>query len=352
MPDADNQNTRSSANEDNPSLQSRRERKRGEGRRVRPWMIVVGVLTAMLLAVGGYGAYRYNRVARALAPEPSVDATRARQAVDPIEPAADKDKQEPVYILILGEDRRPGQKRARSDTILIARVDPDTQKVSMLSIPRDTRVRVPGHGMDKITHANAYGGPALTIETVKDFTGLPINHYMEVDFEGFTRVVDLVGGVTVKLDRAINDKKGASSSGGVSNVTYIPAGKQTLNGQQALTFVRSRQFADGDFTRIKHQQQFLTALIKKATSAKNLPKLPSIAEQSAGNVDTDMTIPELLAMATAFKGMTSKDIEAYTAPGKPGRIGGVSYVLPNEKKAAELFRQFAEGTVPEKSKDD
>ena len=127
--------------------------------------------------------------------------------------------------------------------------------------------------MDKITHANVYGGPALAIQTVKDFTGLPINHYMEVDFEGFVKLVDIVGGVTVKLDRPINDKKGASSSGGVSNVTYIPAGKQTLNGQQALTFVRSRKFLDGDFTRIKHQQQFMIALLKKATVDQEPPEV-------------------------------------------------------------------------------
>ena len=87
----------------------------------------------------------------------------------------------------------------------------------------------------------------------------------------------------------------------MSNVTYIPAGKQTLNGQQALTFVRSRRFPDGDFTRIKNQQKFMIALLKKATSAKNLPKWPAIAEEAGKNLDTDMSLPELMAMASAFK---------------------------------------------------
>ena len=306
----------------------------------------LGVIFALVVVAAGYGVYRYNRVARALAPAPSVDATRAQQAVDPIKPGA---KKEPVYVLILGADRRPGQKRARSDTILVARIDPQTEKVSLLSIPRDTRVKVPGHGMDKITHANAYGGPALAIKTVKGFTGLPIHHYMELDFEGFVNLVDIVGGVTVTLDRPINDKKGASSSGGVSNVTYIPAGKQKLNGQQALTFVRSRKFADGDFTRIKHQQQFMIALLKKATASKNLPKLPTIAEKAGENVDTDMSIPQLLKMAGAFKGLKSADIKAYTVPGRAGRVGRGSYVIPNESKAEELFRKFEKGPASDES---
>ena len=316
MTDADTQNDNDQEVEAAP-LPSRQERKAAQGKATHPWLIALVAVLAVAVAAAGYAVYRYNRVAQAIAPAPSADATRAQRAVDPVVPEA---KKEPTYVLILGADRRPGQTRARTDTILIARIDPETEKVGLLSIPRDTRVKIPGRGMDKITHANVYGGPALAIETVKDFTGLPIHHYMEVDFEGFVSLVDMVGGVTVKLKQPINDPKGASSSGGVSNVTYIPAGKQTLNGQQALTFVRSRRFPDGDFTRIKNQQKFMIALLKKATSAKNLTKWPAIAEEAGKNLDTDMSLPELMAMAGAFQGLKSKDIKAPT----PRPVGPVA----------------------------
>jgi len=230
--------------------------------------------------------------------------------------------------------------------MILARVDTANHAISMLSIPRDSRVPVQGHGLDKITHANAYGGPALAIKTVKAWTGLPVNHYVEMNFEGFTAIVDAVGGVTVNVEREINDSHG-SDTGGVSNVTHIAAGTQRLNAAQALTFVRSRAYPDGDFTRIKNQQKFLVAFAKQVLKGKNIARLPSIAEEVAGNITTDMSIPQLLGLAADFRDLTEADITRATVPGSTATIGGVSYVIPDETKAQVLFEQFRTGTLPE-----
>jgi len=314
--------------------------------RTKLWVLA----TVLLLVLGGvvWGAIIYASVADQLKPTDPADREAVAEALDSTMPdGGDSGTQsEPLYILILGADARPGQTRARSDTILLARVDVSNQAVSMLSFPRDSRVPIEGHGLDKITHANAFGGPALVIKTVQAYTGLPINHYVELNFEGFVAAVDAVGGVTVDVERTINDRNGATT-GGVSDVTYIPAGVQTLNAEQALTFVRSRAYPDGDFTRIKNQQKFLIAFAKQALSTENITRLPSIAEEVAGNITTDMTIPQLLQLAMDMKDIEEADVTGHTVPGSTAMIGGVSYVIPAAEQADALFRAFANGVAGE-----
>lgn len=291
-------------------------------------IIAISVLAVVLLAIGWLG-YRYWRISQAMrVDEPSV-RKEMTEALDPVN-KPQSDASEPLYILILGADARPGQTRSRSDTIILARVDLDNKKIMMLSIPRDSRVEIPGRGLDKINHAHAYGGPALTIKTVKEYTGLPVHHYVELDFQGFTKLVDVIGGVTLTLDEP---------------VAGIPAGTQTLDSEQALAFVRSRAFPDGDFRRVKHQQRFIAALLEQALAESSITRLPSILEAMADNVKTDMSVPQVLELARTFKGISQDDIEGYTVPGNTAMIDGVSYVIPSEDQAAVLFEQFREGKV-------
>jgi polyisoprenyl-teichoic acid--peptidoglycan teichoic acid transferase len=167
---------------------------------------------------------------------------------------------EPYYVLIMGSDRRPGETNARTDTLILARIDPDEKRATLVSIPRDTRVEIPGHSTTKINAASALGGPELAIRTVAGFTGLPISHYIEMDFEGFKEIVDALGGVTVAVPHAIDDPLAANY-----DIRYqsIPAGVQRLSGAHALTFVRSRAYPEGDLMRIQNQQAFLRALVSR-----------------------------------------------------------------------------------------
>jgi len=308
---------------------------------------VLATVLVLLLAGVVWGVVIYASLSDQIEPADPADQEAVAEVVDSIRSDAGPDEESaPLYILILGADARPGQTRARSDTILLARVDMSDRTVSMLSFPRDSRVPIEGHGLDKITHANAFGGPALVIKTVQAYTGLPVNHYVELNFEGFVTAVDALGGVTVNVERAINDRNGAAT-GGVSDVTYIPAGVQTLNAEQALTFVRSRAYPDGDFTRIKNQQKFLIAFTKQALAMEDLTGLLTVADEVAPNITTDMSIPQLMSLARDMKGLDDEDIVGYTVPGSTAMIDGVSYVIPDEAAAQALFEAFREGTVPE-----
>ena len=187
----------------------------------------------------------------------------------------------PRTILVLGSDARYEDKKtglkARSDTILLVRADPRTQTISALSIPRDLKAEIPGHGSDKINAAFELGGPRLTVRTVKrlfeDATGedFPINNVINVDFRGFRRAVDYIGGVYVDVDRDyFNDVTGP---GGYAAIDIDP-GYQLLKGQDALDYVRYRH-TDDDFARAARQQGFL----RQARTQPGVRKLVSIGDR-------------------------------------------------------------------------
>jgi len=304
--------------------------------------VVLSVIGVLLLSASAFGLHQYSKLATGLAPS-AEDAAAVSGVLDPTPTEAAEGTVE--YILLLGVDARPGQTRARSDTIIIARVDTVTGSVSLLSIPRDSRVEIEGHGLDKLGHANAYGGPALAIQTIKAFTGLPINHYVTVNFQGFADIVDAMGGIKINVEEEINDSDG-SNTGGVSDITHIDAGLQVLNGEQALTFVRNRKYANGDFQRIKNQQMFLKALATQALQVDNIGNIPSMITAVSENVKTDMTIAQIMALANAYRGFSGSSMKTYTIPATTGTIDGVSYVLPDEAGMAALIEAFEAGVEP------
>ena len=169
----------------------------------------------------------------------------------------DVDPGGPQTILVLGSDRRYGDKKAgipaRSDTIIVVRLDPDKKATAVMSIPRDLKVDIPGHGTGKINTAYALGGPRLSVRTVKNLLNLPISHVVNVNFGGFRRAVDRLGCVYVDIDRRyFNDRGGP---GGYATIDLKP-GYQKVCGKDALDFVRYRH-TDDDFVRAARQQEFL-----------------------------------------------------------------------------------------------
>lgn len=231
----------------------------------------------------------------------------------------------PFYMVLMGSDTRAGESQQRSDTLIVARVDPQKKKVKLISIPRDSRVDIPGYGTTKINAAASYGGPALVIKTVKALTGLPITHYVNIDFFGFRDIVDAMGGVWIDIPQKIYDRQ-ASAYG--SKYATIPAGYQKLDGRLALTYVRSRHaFAAGDYARMEHQQSFIKAIAKQSISLSNIFKATSIINAVASHLSTDLSPDQLAQLVMEFKGMDSNAIESATAPSAPQYIGGVSYVI-------------------------
>jgi polyisoprenyl-teichoic acid--peptidoglycan teichoic acid transferase len=250
----------------------------------------------------------------------------------------------PFNILLLGADFREGDPSIRTDTIIVARIDPQSKKVWMLSIPRDTKTLIPGHGYGKINSARSFGGTSLTVKTVKDFTGLPIDHYMEVNFAGFTNAVNQMGGVWLNVPHAISDKKAASQS--VHQRAYkIPSGWQKLDGEHALTFVRSRDFGDADFSRMSDQQIFFRAVADQLAHRTDVPTMIRVVNSITPYIKTDMSIMDLLKTAVTMKDAGAKNM--YTAT-----VGGewiTPYVIPDETKLHTLVKNFKDGVPFEKS---
>lgn len=310
-------------------LRVERERRAGRAKRVA---FITALSLVALLVVGAVGAYAYAMRLESTMQAGQGDQRKVKAELKRAEP------QEPYTVLLLGTDRRPQDERYRTDTMILARVDPKAKKVWMMSIPRDTRVQIPGHGTAKINQAFYYGGPELAIKTVREFTGVPINHYMEVNFRGFEKVVDAMGGVWIDVPHEIDDWKAASHSPG-KRAKRIDAGYQLLDGEHALTFVRTRDFVDADFTRMQNQQLFFKALADQAASGGNIAKLPRVVSSIAPYIATDMSIMEMVRTAQALNDAGGDSVHAATVLGE----WRSPYVWPDMDNLAELVERMNAG---------
>ncbi len=274
------------------------------------------------------------------------DVLQAEKAVDAQLPGA------PINILLLGSDKRAGQRGSgdpgRADSIILIRMDNDQGFISMLSFPRDLYVNIPGYGMNKINASFAFGGPAKAIETVKALTGQPINYFVNIDFNGFVKLVDQVGGVYLDVDRKYFNKNTPGAAGSYSEIDLKP-GYQRMNGKDALSYVRYRH-TDSDFARIARQQAFLSELKRQTNRFGNLPEIPSYAGIFARNITTNIkSVPVLLGiMEQAIT--TDKDRIARAAlTGNLAMRGGASVVEASASEVSSkvdqwLHPSFTQGT--------
>lgn len=257
----------------------------------------------------------------------------------------------PRHILVTGSDSREGltpeQQReltagqvagARTDTIFVLSVDGD--RAGMLAFPRDLYVTRCDGTPGRINTAFQLGGPDCLVRTISELSGLPISHYMSVDFLGFRDIVDAVGGVDLCLERAITDP-----FAGVD----LPAGCQTLDGRQALGYVRVRRI-DSDLERIKRQQQFLHSLASAIASpgvVLNLPRLYRTAGAvgAALTADPGLGTLDLLRLARALRGVSTGGAVTATVPTTSARVGGAAVLRPVEGEAQALFASFRDGSA-------
>ncbi|WP_276674712.1 LCP family protein [Collinsella stercoris] len=213
--------------------------------------VLGGLLAVLLVGVVGVGAW-FTRVVDNLGGNGLIDG--GIRAI-----LSDSDvAREPFYVLLLGTDGRPGEEVYRSDSIILARIDPTEKSASLISIPRDTMVVYNGETM-KINATHAVNGPQGVVEAVNDlcFNGeQKISHYAEINFEGMEDLIDAVGGIDLEATEEVDDPEHLDIK--------IEKGFQHMDGATALTYARCRYtYADGDFTRMRHQRQVLSALAKK-----------------------------------------------------------------------------------------
>jgi LCP family protein required for cell wall assembly len=238
-----------------------------------------------------------------------------------------------VNILIIGCDEI--ENHGRADTIVFLSISPKTKDVLILSIPRDTRVEIPGRGMDKINHAYAFGGERLISKTVTSFLNLPIHFYAVADFNGFVNIIDELGGVEIDIEKEMHY---VDKAGGVEINLY--PGKQILDGEKALQYIRFRHDKLGDLGRIKRQQKLALSVIEKMMNFDSITKIPQISEEIKGHIETNIKVQDAVALANLFKGINQEKFKVETVQGKPVYIEGISYLEPDVEEVRQRMKSL------------
>lgn len=294
------------------------------------WVALVLVLIVLASAGGFYLWFRAQVGASNERVDPEIIEALAESTSTTVGGETAPDRPNAVNIVLLGSDTRSSSgKGGRSDTIILVHVDPDEDFLSMLSIPRDLRVIVPGHGYQKINAAYAYGGPALLIRTIQSSVGVDLDHYVKVDFNAFKEITDALGGVYMDVDREYDDGK-----------IQLDPGYQLLDGQNALRFCRTRHDSNYDFGRMERQQRFLAAVREQAMGWNLAFKLPSLVSATFSNVDTDLSANQIIELAHWAVGLDGERMTRITLVAPTGTIAGASYVLASEKKIARAVASF------------
>lgn len=307
------------------------------------WVMIAG-LVVVVLAGGGLGvAYamvgRYDKqIARQdLLPQASKSPT-----------VAPTGKVEgPMNILVVGVDNA-GNNRSyqgvygtRSDTVMLVHLDKTLTRADAVSLPRDSYVHIPGHGSTKINAAFTYGGAPLLIRTVEELLSITVDHVVVVSFDALRKVTDAVGGVDVVVDKTVKDDR---------SKYVFKKGVNHLDGKLAEIYVRQRYNLPGsDYDRIKRQQQFLRALVDKATSTGVLAnpfKLDDLLNAVTSALTVDKTFP-VRDLAFALRGMTLAKVSFSTLPMSGSEwMGGVIYEMPSQSGIRDLSRALRADTMP------
>ncbi|MGQ9472831.1 MAG: LCP family protein [Candidatus Caldatribacteriaceae bacterium] len=223
--------------------------------------------------------------------------------------------------LVIGQD---GIKPVRSDTLMLLFVNTQSEEILLFSIPRDTRLSIPGVGEDKINHAYARGGVALLKRTVEEALGMKIPYFVEINYDGFEKVIDALGGVEIEVEKPLRYIDKAQNL-----YINIPAGKQVLDGKKALQYVRFRHDPLGDIGRIQRQQNFVKALLTKMDDPSLFMNVTSVIEELKKSVNTNLSTENIVQLALWFRGLEDKKLETETMPGEPVYINGISFWEPD-----------------------
>jgi LCP family protein required for cell wall assembly len=228
----------------------------------------------------------------------------------------------PTTVLLMGTDvvyttehralkADPASYQGRSDTILVCRLDPIRNSLSILQIPRDTQVKIPGYkGLQKINGANAYGGPRLAAQTIWDFLSVPVDHYVVLNVHGLVELVDELGGITIDVPKSMHYKDNSAKL----NINLDP-GPHLLNGTEAMGFVRFRHDALGDIGRVQRQELFLRAVEEKALDPMAWAKVPKLLSIAQNYVLTDMDTGQLMQIANFARAVPKANQQMIMLPG-------------------------------------
>jgi len=224
----------------------------------------------------------------------------------------------------------------RTDVILLLRFEPEQKQVTVMSIPRDTRVRIEGYGVNKINTANVLGGPVLSAQAVSEvLDGIQIDRYVRVNVQGVEKLIDALGGVTVNVPKDMRYQDDTQHL-----YINLKAGRQHFSGNDALSFLRFRQDRWGDIGRIQRQQQFMRALTEQALTPATLLRIPEILSVIQSHVDTNLSSEELLALAKFARDIKPENLQLLMLPGQFSSKSSHSYWLPDPNRISALVAKY------------
>lgn len=319
-------------------------------------LLVCGALS--LGSIMGVTAQTFNASGqRRVAMNPFTVVNQGRQGSDinttPLDPASlitgwftAGELERRTNILILGSDynysygKRIDDKvagvRSRTDTIMLASLDPDTHQVSILSIPRDTRTLLTGYHYDKINAAMTYGGVDLVKSTVSDLIGVPIDYYMALKVDGLVNTIDILGGIRIYVEKDMYYVDETAHLG----INIHKGWKENMNGEQAHQYIRFRKDELGDIGRVQRQQKFIRAVLDKLLQPQTFLKVPELLAHLNENIETDLPSDEIVRLAKFSRNLDKDKVRMVMLPGTFANISGISYWEPNLYATRKIITQM------------
>lgn len=283
-------------------------------------------LTLLIVFIGGVALHFYTTMS---------DNSEAKTWIADL-----KNSNEKFQVLLIGVDSLNAKKakNTRSDVMMLLDVDGQAKTASLISLPRDSRVKIEDHGKTKLNHAYAYGQAELALKTVNENFDLHVPYYIVVDYAFVKDVVDIVGGIDVYVPMDM-DYEDPSADPPLS--IHLKEGEQQLNGDQAMQFLRFRKgYKNADLDRVKAQQAFMSSFVGKVKSAKGMFHAPSLLISYMDNTTSNMPLSKLSRMGLTMLSIGQENLQTATIPGAADMIGGLSYYIVNFDETEQLFHKM------------
>ncbi|MCL6584928.1 MAG: LCP family protein [Anoxybacillus sp.] len=303
--------------------------KERSSRRKKVLIALSSLLTLIVLTAGGYAFYLYHSTTKAIektySPIKKSDKRETEIALD---------ERQPFSILLIGVDERKNDK-GRADSLIVVTVNPHKKSMYMFNIPRDTRTEIIGKGVeDKINHSYAFGGVEMTVRTVEHFLDIPIDYYIQVNMEALSKIVDVLGGITV-----YNHLEWADTGYYKKGFVY-QRGELHLNGPQTLGYVRMRyQDPRGDLGRNERQRQVIQAIIAQGSHPATLIKLTNLLEILGNHIKTNLTLDNIKTIQKNYQS-AREHIETFEIKGKGTKIDGIYYYIVTDEERKNISNKI------------
>lgn len=303
--------------------------RRSERKKSKKLWLKIPIIVVLLLLIG-VGVYAYSLYSNAK----STVNDKMNEQVDSIDTAVTKKKVkdlEPLNILLMGVDAR-GADKGRSDALMVLSLDPDSDRMQLISIPRDTRATIVGRGTeDKINHAYAFGGPDMSVATVENFLDIELDYFVRMNMEGLEELVDELGTITVNNEIAWNDGKYNFTEGPVE-----------MDGAKTMAFVRMRkQDNAGDFGRTKRQRQVIQGIVDRGASVGSVNKIGGVIDVLGNNMATNLDFEDMKNLFSNYRGVR-KNVDNYMLEGSGTTIDGIYYYLVPDEEIQKVHSMIAD----------